>query len=148
MSKFQQNYFWKDRRVNRRMEERWTEGWPERQTEGQTDPSVMDRRTEGRTRGWKDGQTLFYWTLLATARGPIINIFIIEQIQWQLKDKFFFKFKKTFFGTFLGVKKENQVVLHNFVRVFPSKIQRNLMMKFQENTQTNVRKEGWANPIS
>ena len=63
------------------MEERWTEGWPERQTEGQTYPSVMDRRTEGRTEGWKDGQTLFSWTLLATAGGPIISIFIIEQIQ-------------------------------------------------------------------
>ena len=27
--------------------------------------------TDGRTEGWKDGQTLFYRTLLATARGPI-----------------------------------------------------------------------------
>ena len=36
------------------MEERWTEGWPERQTEGQTDPSVMDRRTDGRMEGWTD----------------------------------------------------------------------------------------------
>ena len=37
-----------------------------------------DRRTEGQ---WKDGQTLFYRTLPATAREPIINIFIIEQTQ-------------------------------------------------------------------
>ena len=50
-------------------------------TKGQTDLSVTDRRTEGRTEGWKDGQTLFYRTLLATAGGSIINIFIMEQIQ-------------------------------------------------------------------
>ena len=56
-----------------------------------------DRRTEGQ---WKDGQTLFYRTLPATAREPIINIFIIEQTQWKLMTKFFFKFKKTIFAAF------------------------------------------------
>ena len=30
----------------------------------------------------------------------------------------------------------------------PSKIQQNLMMKFQENTQTDVRRVGWIDPIS
>ena len=38
----------------------------------------------------------------------IINIFIIEQIQWKLMTKFFFKFKKPIFGPFphiLGLKK-------------------------------------------
>ena len=29
---------------------------------------------EGRTEGRKDGQTLFYRTLLATAGGPIMNL--------------------------------------------------------------------------
>ena len=29
-----------------------------------------DRKTDGRTDGWKDRQTLFHRTLLATARGP------------------------------------------------------------------------------
>ena len=31
-----------------------------------------DRRTEGRKDRWKDGQTLFHRTLLATTAGPII----------------------------------------------------------------------------
>ena len=30
----------------------------------------MKERTEGQMKGWKDGQTLFYRTLPATAGGP------------------------------------------------------------------------------
>ena len=33
-----------------------------------------DGRTEGQTKGWKDGPTLFHRTLLATAGGPIKGI--------------------------------------------------------------------------
>ena len=33
-----------------------------------------DRRMEGWKDRWKDGQTLFYRTLLATARGPKIDV--------------------------------------------------------------------------
>ena len=49
--------------------------------------------------------------------------FIIEQIQWKLMTKFFFKAKKPVFGPFpqfLGQKKffkKNQVVMHKFIRV-------------------------------
>ena len=49
--------------------------------------------------------------------------FIIEQIQWKLMTKFFFKFKKPIFGPFpqfLGQKtffKKNWVVMHNFIIV-------------------------------
>ena len=91
-------------------------------TKGQTDLSVTDRRTEGRTEGWKDGQTLFYRTLLATAGGSIINIFIIEQIQWKLMTNFSFNLKKKLFlahfPNFWGIKSfsKNQVVMHNFIR--------------------------------
>ena len=69
--------------------------------------------------------------------------------------KFFFKLKKPFFGSFLKFLGQN---------VFPkksgcnaklhkgfwhhAKTQRNLMIQFQENTQTDVRREGWTNPIS
>ena len=35
----------------------------------------LDRRTDGRTDGWKDRQTLFHRTLPATARGPIKIMF-------------------------------------------------------------------------
>ena len=49
--------------------------------------------------------------------------FIIEQIQWKLMTKFFFKVKKPIFGPFhhfWGQKKffkKNQVVMHKFIRV-------------------------------
>ena len=33
-----------------------------------------DGRTDEMTEGWKDGQTLFYRTLLAEARGPKILV--------------------------------------------------------------------------
>ena len=70
--------------------------------------------------------------------------------------KFFFKFKKPIFGPspqFLGQQKffkKNQVVKHNFIRFSSTlgKIQRNLMIKFQENTQTDIRREGWTDTIS
>ena len=34
---------------------------------------MEDRKTEGQKDRWKDGQTLFHWTLLATIQGPIIT---------------------------------------------------------------------------
>ena len=69
--------------------------------------------------------------------------------------KFFFKFKKTYFwpiSTIFGAKmffKKNQVVmqLHNGFQHL-GKIQRNLKIKFQENRQADVRREGWTDPIS
>ena len=65
--------------------------------------------------------------------------------------KFFFTFKKPIFGTFsqfLGQKKSScHAQLHKGL-LHSGKIQRNLMIKFQENMQTDVRKEGWTDPIS
>ena len=51
----------------------------------------------------------------------IINIFIIEQIQWKLMNKFFFKFTKPISDLFLQfwgkVFQKIQVVMNNFIRV-------------------------------
>ena len=67
-----------------------------------------------------------------------------------------FKSEKPIFGPFLqfwGQKKffkKNvgcQTQLHKGFW-HPDKIQRNLMIKFQENIQTGVRREGWTYPIS
>ena len=73
----------------------------------------------GRMVGQKDGQTLFYRTLPATTGTPIINIFIIEQIQWP---NFSLNSKNYFWriSLILGAKtvfQKNQVVMHNFLRV-------------------------------
>ena len=100
--------------------------------------------------------TRFFQYRICAGTQQIINIFIIEQIQRKLMTKFFFKFKKTFFwpiSPIFGAKKvfpKNQAVMHNFMRVSSSmaKFQRNLMMEFQENTLTDVRREGWTDPIS
>ena len=51
---------------------------------------------------------------ICTGTQQIINKFIIEQIQWELMIKFFFKLKKPIFGLFLP---KNQVVMHNFLTV-------------------------------
>ena len=73
--------------------------------------------------------------------------------------KFFLKFKKTHFWSFLAhfpkfcgkffppMKSSCYAQLlkdfwHN------AKIQRNLMIQFQENTQTDVRRQGLTDPIS
>ena len=40
-------------------------------------------QTDGRTKGWKDGQTIFYRTLPATAHGPTST----TAVHWHLKDK-------------------------------------------------------------
>ena len=67
--------------------------------------------------------TRFFPNRFCAGTQQIINIFIIEQIQWKLMTKFFFKFKKHIFGPFpqfLGQKKfflKNQVVMHNFIRL-------------------------------
>lgn len=34
---------------------------------------MEDRKTEGQKDRWKDGQTLFHWTLPGTARGTFKN---------------------------------------------------------------------------
>ena len=52
--------------------------------------------------------TRFFPNRFCAGTQQIINIFIIEQIQWKLMTKFFFKFKKPIFGPFpqfLGQKK-------------------------------------------
>ena len=72
--------------------------------------------------------------------------------------KFFFKFKNPIFGHFwpispiFGAKKvfpQNRVVMQ-FPKGFwhHAKIQKNLMIKFQEKTQRDVRRQGWTDPIS
>ena len=69
--------------------------------------------------------------------------------------KFFFKFKKPIFGTFpqfwgkksFSKKSGCHAQLYRGFQ-HPGKIQRNLKIKFQENTQIDVRREGWTNPIS
>ena len=67
--------------------------------------------------------------------------------------KFFFQFKKPIFGSFLQFL--GQTFFKN-IRLsctlykgfqHPGKIKRNLLIKFQDNTQTDVRKEGWTKPI-
>ena len=68
----------------------------------------------------------------------------------------FFLISKTYFwpiSPILGAKKDFQkksgchAQLHKRFQ-HSGKIQRNLMIKFQENTQTDVRREGWTDPIS
>ena len=70
--------------------------------------------------------------------------------------KFFFKFEKPIFGPFpqiLGQKKFFKKILGCQAQLHegfynPGKIQRNLMIKFQENTKTDVRRQEWTDPIS
>ena len=70
--------------------------------------------------------------------------------------KFFFKFKKPIFGPFSqfwGQKRFFKKKLGCHAQLdkgfqHPGKIQRNLMITFQENTQTDVRREGWTDHIS
>ena len=64
----------------------------------------------------------------------------------------FYKFKKPCFWPIFPIFRAKNVfqektnsVLHNLIR---DKIQKNLMIHFQENTQTGGRTERWANPIS
>ena len=62
--------------------------------------------------------------------------------------KFFFEFKKTHFPNFWSKKiffQKNRAVMQNFIRVSGT------MTKFREireNTQTDVRREEWTDPIS
>ena len=73
--------------------------------------------------------------------------------------KFFFKSKKSYFGPFLahflnfGGKKSFSTKSSCYAQLLKGfwhhvKIQRNLMIQFQENTQIDVRRQGWADPIS
>ena len=70
--------------------------------------------------------------------------------------KFFFKFKKipflAHFTNFRGKKsfstKSSCYVQHLKDFWHHAKIQRNLMNHFQGNTQTDVRRQGWTDPIS
>ena len=48
---------------------------------------------------------------------PIIYIFIIEQVQWKLMTKVFFRFKKTYFGSKTFFPRKSCHVTHNFIRV-------------------------------
>ena len=70
--------------------------------------------------------------------------------------KFLFKFKKPYFWPFLayfpnfGGKKvfpQNRVAMHNFLRVSGT-MPKFREIQFQENTQTDVRGQGWTEPIS
>ena len=66
--------------------------------------------------------------------------------------KFFFKFKKPYFWRFFG-KKSFSTKSSCYAQLLKgfwhhAKIQRNLMIQIQENTQTDVRRQGWTDPIS
>ena len=80
-----------------------------------------------------------------------IKMFHIELTQLKLMTKFFFKFKKPYFWPFplfLGQKKFSMKsscyaqLLKGFWH--HAKIQRNLMIQFQENTQTDARRQRWT----
>ena len=43
-----------------------------------------DGRKDGKTEGQKDGQTLFHWTLLANAGGPIKKFCILQVAEFSL----------------------------------------------------------------
>ena len=45
---------------------------------------VKDGRKDGKTEGQKDGQTLFHWTLLANAGGPIKKFCILQVAEFSL----------------------------------------------------------------
>ena len=73
--------------------------------------------------------------------------------------RFFFKFKKTYFWHFwpissiFGAKKvfsTKSSCYAQFHKGFShtAKIKRNLMIQFQENTQTDARKQEWTDTIS
>ena len=73
--------------------------------------------------------------------------------------KFFFKFKKPYFWSFLahfpnfwGKKsfptKSSCYAQHHNGFWHNAKINRNLIIQLQENTQTDVRRQGWTDPIS
>ena len=72
--------------------------------------------------------------------------------------KFFFKLKKSYFWPFLvhfpniWGKKSFSTKSSCYAQLLKdfwqhAKIQRNLMIQFQENTQTDVRRHGWTDPI-
>ena len=65
--------------------------------------------------------------------------------------KFFFKFKKPYFWPFFG-KKSFSTKSSCYAQLLKgfwhnAKIQRNLMIQFQENTQTDARRQRWTDPI-
>ena len=73
--------------------------------------------------------------------------------------KFFFKFKKPYFWSFLAHfpnfwgKKCFSMKSSFYAQLYKgfwhhAKIQRNLMIQFQENTQTDVWRLRWTDPIS
>ena len=73
--------------------------------------------------------------------------------------KYFFEFKKYYFWPFLahfpyfGGKKCSSTKSSCYAQLlkgfwYDAKIQRNLMIQFQENTQTDVGRQGWTDPIS
>ena len=73
--------------------------------------------------------------------------------------KFFFKFKKRYFCPFLAHfhnfwgKKSFSNKSSCYAQLLKgfwhcAKIQRNLMIQFQENTQRDVRRQRWTDPVS
>ena len=67
--------------------------------------------------------------------------------------KFFFKFKKLSHFPNFGAKKSFSMKLSCYAKLLKgfwhhAKIQRNLMIQFQENTQTDVWRQRWTDPIS
>ena len=68
--------------------------------------------------------------------------------------KFLFKFKKPNFWPIFpifGSKKvfpSNRVITTSYRFLTPSKTQRNLMTQFEQNNQTDIKRQGWTDPIS
>ena len=70
--------------------------------------------------------------------------------------EFFFQFNKPYFwpiSPVLGTKNVFSEKSHSHAQLHKglwhyAKIQGNLMIQFQENTQTDVRREGWKDPNS
>ena len=96
-----------------------------------------------------------FWDHVSTGTQQILHIFIIEQIQEKLMTKFFYKIKKNpTFGPFPQIfmaKKLSQNIQHPQLDkgfYYHAEIQRNLMIKFLENTSFHSRMEGQIDPIS
>ena len=80
---------------------------------------------------------------------------IIEQIQGKLLTKYFFKFKNPTYSPFPQIWGQENIFLKIRLSCTTSQgflilcqIKRNLMIHFRGDTMTDVRTEGWENPIS
>ena len=105
----------------------------------------MDGRKKGRTDPILQDSSGYHWD----SNNKLIHY------RTNSVTKFFFKFKILFLVHFPNFGGKNSFSKKSGCHAqlskgfqHPSKIQRNLMIKFQENTQTDVRREGWTNHIS